>query len=179
MNNKPASRMRMHSGSRMSPCCWITGFICQMPTVQVEFLELVNEINKSDWKMTFKMYRSKSFLNDCRTTVMDSWNIRIRDKFLLLLHMVNLHLIYSPCEIMTINVKSLQTWFIPLTNSTNKIYTFDIQHLGLHQARQQRQGLVSDPDFFRISSTQLSVNVLGNVSYTSCMISQILIDLFR
>ena len=116
------------------------------------------------------LYRSKSFLNDCRTTLMDSWNIRIRDKFLLLLHMVNLHLIYSPCEIMTINVKSLQTWFIPLTNSTNKIYTFDIQHLGLHQARQQRQGLVSDPDFFRISSTQLSVNVLGNVSYTSCIV---------
>ena len=48
------------------------------------------------------MHRSKSFLSDCRTTVTDSWNIRIRDKLLLLLHMVRLHSIYTPCDIMII-----------------------------------------------------------------------------
>ena len=99
MNNGPAFRIRKNIGSRTRPCCRITGFICQMPTVQVEFLELVNE---SDWRMSFKTHRSKSFLNDCRTIVTDSWNIRIRDKFLLLLHMVRLHSLYTPCDIMTI-----------------------------------------------------------------------------
>ena len=54
------------------------------------------------------MYASKIFLNDCRTTVTDSWNIRIRDKLLLLLHMVRLHSIYTPYDIMTIILNPLK-----------------------------------------------------------------------
>ena len=42
------SRIRGKSGSGTSPCCFLTCFMCQMPNVQIEFVELVNEKSQSD-----------------------------------------------------------------------------------------------------------------------------------
>ena len=36
-------QIRGKSGSGTSPCCCLTCFMCQMPNVQIEFVELINE----------------------------------------------------------------------------------------------------------------------------------------
>ena len=64
MINRPTPRIRSKSGSGTSLCCCLAWFLCQLTTVQIEFVELVSEINQSDWGMSFKIYMSKISLND-------------------------------------------------------------------------------------------------------------------
>jgi len=153
MINRPTPRIRSKSGSGTSPCCCLAWFLCQLTTVQIEFVELVSEINQSDWGMSFKIYMSKISLIDGPTSVTNSLKIRIRDKFVLLLHKVRLsvNIWYTHRE------RSLypQTWFIPLIHSINGFYTFDINIYRYIRRGNNDKDLI----MIRISSRSLTVNV--------------------
>ena len=58
------SRIRGKSGSGTSPCCCLTCFMCQMPNVQIEFVELINEKSQSDYGISCMMYKSIIPLSD-------------------------------------------------------------------------------------------------------------------
>ena len=113
----------------------------------------LSEINQSDWGMSFKIYMAKISLIDGPTSVTNSLKIRIRDKFVLLLHKVRLsvNIWYTHHE------RSLypQTWFIPLIHSINGFYTFDINIYRYIRRGNNDKDLI----MIRISSRSLTVNV--------------------
>ena len=49
-------RIRGKSGSGTSPCCFLTCFMCQIPNVQIEFVEVVNE--ESHYLNQFRGYHT-------------------------------------------------------------------------------------------------------------------------
>ena len=58
------SRIRGKSGPGTSPCCFLTCFMCQMPNVQIEFVEVVNEQSQSVKGISYMLYKSIIPLSD-------------------------------------------------------------------------------------------------------------------
>ena len=55
---RPMSWIRRKSGSGKCPCLSFAWFMRQMPSVQIEFMELVNAINQSILGIAYMMYKA-------------------------------------------------------------------------------------------------------------------------
>ena len=128
-------------------------FICQLTTVQIEFVELVSEMNQIGGCFSryiclkyFKMMAPQLSRIRCKSgsrTSLCCCSTRCVSLSTSDIHTMSDHY----------HVKYPQTWFIPLIHFTNEIYTFDINIY-----RYIRRGS-NDKDLFLIRISSGSVKV--------------------
>ena len=150
------SRIRGKYGSGMSPCFCLTCFMCQMPNVQIEFVELINEKSQSDYGISCMMYKSIIPLSDYQLYLI-LWKFRSK---------MCRYLTWWICQIGLLNVYYSICVIISLINRSDMVISFVLPCTGdiiyddaLKWLLHHCVGSVEKPDQERIFIAALCVNI--------------------